>query len=320
MIYVLISEQKIERKAALNKLVKELLGEVNDFNFEKFDGEDPSVAPDFIMSAMSLPFGSDKKVVLIESPFFYKISDNKFESKNIKEDLINLFNEEIEGIDIIISINSEDYNKDANEVTKIIEKKAKIEDETIKGDVVDKIIKRVEKRGAKIERNAAVELANRIKNDLNALIQETNKLMLYTNHIKLLDVEKLVSKPLEDNIYLISNSLAKGNNMSAFDIYQDLKANNVEPVTIIGMLGKEFRLLYDIKYLVNSGKSKEDVMKAFNLKEVRAKILISNSTRFSKEKLEKILKDLHELDYKIKSGQVDRFYALEIFLITFETK
>ena len=320
MIYLFISNQKIERKASINKLIKDLLGEVDDFNFQKFDGEDVDSIEDFVLSAMSLPFGSDKKVVLIESPFFFNVSDNKFPSERVKEMLTSLFSEDTDGVDIIISIDSDKYNGNANEVTKLIVNKAKISDETSKGDIVDQIIKRVEKRGCKIERNAAKELANRLKGDLNALVQETNKLMLYTDHIKLLDVEKLVSKPLEDNVYLISNALAKGDNMLAFDVYQDLKSNNVEPVTIISMLGREFRLLNDVKYLLNEGKTREDIMNTFKLKEFRAKMLISNSTRFTREDLNKILSDLHDLDYKIKSGQIDRFYALELFLITFNTK
>lgn len=320
MIYLFVSEQKIERKASINKLVKSLLGEVDDFNFQSFDASEEESCEDFVMSGLSLPFGSDRKVVLLDSPFFYKVSNNKFESDRTKDMLLALFSEETPGIDIIISIDSDLYNPNANEITKLIDKKAKISDETTKGDIVDKIIKRIEKRGGKIDYNAAKELANRLKGDLSAMVQETNKLMLYTDHIKLLDVEKFVSKPLEENIYLISNALAKGENMQAFDIYQDLRQKNVEPITIIGMLGKEFRLLSDIKYQLNLGKSREEIASIFKLKEIRAKILIQNSNRFTKESLYNILSKLHDLDYKIKSSQVDRFYAFEIFLITFSTK
>lgn len=45
-----------------------------------------------------------------------------------------------------------------------------------------------------------------------------------------------------------------------------------------------------------------------------------NAYTISMEDLQNTLDDLQDLDIKIKSGLVDRFYAFELFLIKFKVK
>jgi DNA polymerase-3 subunit delta len=316
MLFLYVSKQKIARKKPIEKLLNERLGEINAFNYEKIDGNEANIE-EIILSCASLPFGENRKAVLIESPFF--LSEK---AKDVKEsqmqDLNSLLSNASDDIDIILSIDSDLFSRDL-ELSKIVLKKGKVfdlvEDKNI--NWTSRIIARFESKGCKIDYNAAQELANRIKGDLNAYVNEVNKLMLYSNHIHLIDVMTLVNKPLEDNVFAISNALLKGYNMQAFDIYRDLKTENVEPVMIIAMLGNQFRFVYDVKNLSNSGLNNIEISKRMKTSEIRCKIACQNAKNYSNERLLEILVLLADLDYKIKSGQVDRFYSFELFLINF---
>ena len=107
-------------------------------------------------------------------------------------------------------------------------------------------------------------------------------------------------------------------NMQAFDIYRDLRTANIEPVMLISMLGNQFRFVYDVKVLFDSGLQLQEIAKQFKTSEIRVKIASQNAQKYSCDRLLDILFELADLDYKIKSGQVDRFYSFELFLINFK--
>lgn len=316
MIYLFLSKQKIERKAPIQKLCKEKLGEVNNFNFVKIEGTSDNIG-DIIFESNSMPFGSENKIVLIDSPFFLNDKNPKFNEQDDFEKLCDVLKHPCDEIDLVFSCDLDNYKKGCNEAVKLIEKgNVEIIDSNV--DFKTRIIKRVQNRGGVIDSNAAEELAKRLNGNLEAMVSETNKLMLYTDHIKLIDVIKLVAKPLEENVFSLCNALVRGNNMLAFDVYRDLKVTNVEPVTIISILGNQFRLINNVKFLHKEGKSLQDIANELKINEVRAKITLQNANKISAIQLNNIIKDLAELDMKIKSGETDRFYAFELFLINFK--
>ena len=130
----------------------------------------------------------------------------------------------------------------------------------------------------------------------------------------------MVVRPLEDNTFLIFNYLITGKNADAVKLFRDLRVSNVEPVTLISMLGNQFRLLDQVYYLFKNGRTDEEIAKELNIKPIRAQILRKNTGLVSEKAIHRTLKDLFDLDLQIKSGLVDRFYAFELFLINFKRK
>ena len=119
---------------------------------------------------------------------------------------------------------------------------------------------------------------------------------------------------------LIFNYLITGKNLDAVKLFRDLRVSNVEPVTLISMLGNQFRLLNQVYYLFKNGRSDEQIAKELNIKPIRAQILRKNTSLVSEKAIHRTLNDLFELDLQIKSGLVDRFYVFELFLINFKRK
>ncbi|MFA5421541.1 MAG: DNA polymerase III subunit delta [Bacilli bacterium] len=170
---------------------------------------------------------------------------------------------------------------------------------------------------ATIDSDALRELIARVNGDLNSFINEANKLILYKNHINLIDVTLMVAKPLENNIYALTKALFRGDKASALDIFADLRTNNVEPVTLISMLANQFRLMSEIRYLDQRGLMQSAIAKELGLPDFRVKMSLSDSRRLSRAAILRNLDALYELDLNIKSGLVDRYYAFELFLLNF---
>ena len=172
----------------------------------------------------------------------------------------------------------------------------------------------------KIDNDALIELADRTAGDVALLQTSVAKLSLYTSHVTYDDVVLMVARPLEDNTFLIFNHLISGHNMDAVQLFRDLRVSNVEPVTIISMLGNQFRLLDQVFYLNKNGKSEDEIARELNIKPGRVYILKKNLNLLSEKAIHRTLNDLFDLDLQIKSGLVDRFYAFELFLINFKRR
>lgn len=130
----------------------------------------------------------------------------------------------------------------------------------------------------------------------------------------------LVSRPLEDNTFLIFNLLLDGNNAEAARMLKDLKINGVEPVTLISQLANQFRLLNQVSYLYRKKYTQEEIAKELKIKPGRAYVLSKYVYKISEKTIHQVLDDLYQLDLDIKSGQVDRYYAFEMFLLKFKTQ
>ena len=132
-------------------------------------------------------------------------------------------------------------------------------------------------------------------------LDERKKLILYKDNeknITIEDVKKVVSKPLEDNIFKLLGAITENNKKQIFDIYEDILNTGEDPIKILVMIANEFRLIYEVKIMNNLNEQE-----------------LSNS--YTKEKLEIILNKLSDLDYNIKSGNVDKYAGLELFLIEY---
>lgn len=61
----------------------------------------------------------------------------------------------------------------------------------------------------------------------------------------------------------------------------------------------------------------KDIADTLKIKETRAAVIARQVYSIDEKKIRRTLDELFNLDYQIKSGQVDRYYALEMFLIKF---
>ena len=323
MIYLIYGNQTPSIKSRVKKIIKENLPENDEMNLVKFDASNVLVQ-EWIDEANYVPLGYDHKIVIAENCYFLLKSKpkNKIEADQNYGELTNFLMHPSEDCDLILTVpslaiaTSSDIYKLIKEVGKIIE----IPDLDQHGwkDGVRKYC--LENLHLKIDNDALNELADRTAGDVALLQTSCAKLALYTDHIKYEDVLLMVVRPLEDNTFLIFNHLITGKNAEAVKLFRDLRVSNVEPVTLISMLGNQFRLLNQVFYLYKNGRTDEEIAKELNIKPIRAQILRKNTGLVSEKAIHRTLNELFELDLQIKSGLVDRFYAFELFLINFKRK
>ncbi|MCQ2814706.1 MAG: DNA polymerase III subunit delta [Bacilli bacterium] len=321
MIYLIFGTEISIIKNRINKIAKEALSEIDEMNFVRFDGNNILIQ-DVIDECNYISLGYDHKVVSFENCYFLLKPKprNSIESDQDYKALTTYLNNPNEQTDLILSVNENNIDEKST-IVSILKEKGKVmqvaePDEKNWLDYVKSYIK--DKLQVQIDNDAMLELADRTQGDIALFKNNAIKLSLYTNHITYDDINLMVPRVLEDNAFQIFNYLLMKKNIDAVALFNDLKVSSVEPVTLISMLSNQFRLLSQVSYLVKNGDSDDEGAKKIGIKPIRFKILRKNSYTFSESSILKVLDDLYNLDLQIKSGQVDRFYAFELFLIKFK--
>ena len=326
MIYLISGKQNIRLKSQMKSIVKKSLKEMDAMNFVKFDA---SLTPiqEIVSEANYMPLGYDSKAVIVDSPYFLlkEKSRNKIESEQDYESLKNYLANPNPDCDLIFLVNTSDSELDKkNEINQLIEKNGQVVVLTEpKQEQWNDVVRHYFSEkwpDTVIDSDAVAELARRTEGDYASLFNNGSKLALYTNHITFSDVTMMVTRPLEENAFMLFNYLVDERNMDAVALFRDLKSNNVEPVTLISMIANQFRLLNRVSYLARHSYGPDDIAKELNINPIRAKILRKNSFVISCKRILQALEDLYQLDWQIKSGLVDRYYSFELFLINFKRK
>ena len=325
MIYLIYGNQSPTIKSQISKITKAFLGEenVDDFNFVKLDGNNVLVQ-DAVDECRYVSLGYDKKVVSLENCYFLLKPKprNKIDQDQDYEALKKYISESYNDEDstLILSVSSLTIDE-KNQVFNLVKEKGKLIEiaDPDEKSFLEYVKSYCLKYKINIDKDAVSELASRTDGDVALFRNSIDKLTLYTDHIRYKDVVLMVTRKLEDNAFLLSNYLIEGRNIDAVALYKDLRVSNVEPVTLIGQLANQFRLINEVRFLLRVKRlTQDEAAKELKVKPGRIYVLSKFLSQISEKAILRALDDLYELDYNIKSGQVDRYYAFELFLLKFQ--
>ncbi|AIO19501.1 DNA polymerase III subunit delta [Candidatus Izimaplasma bacterium HR1] len=304
-------------KSKTNKLIAK--HHIDDFNVTSYDMEERNIE-DAINDASTIPFMSDKKAVIIKNAYF--LSNQKKPRKEIKHNM-DAFNRYLESpVSDTLFIIHAPYDKldERKAITKFLKSHSTVEDcKPLKDQDTRSWIKRqLGKNNIAIDPEAVNELLKRVENNTEVLVNETQKLILYAEGTRKVDIDiikRVTTKNVEDNVYEITNLLLDNNRGKALEVYNDLIMHSEDPLRILGILATKYREILHTKLLIKEGRDKAAIAKYFNATSGRAYYIMKNARGVSTDLVIKYLKTLEDMDYKIKTGQIDKKIGLELFIL-----
>jgi DNA polymerase-3 subunit delta len=314
MITVIYGEERILMLQKLDALKKEYNCNEENMNFSIYwadeDGME-SVYEDLITP----PFFTEKKMVVLKNPYFLTTKKEKKENTDIAvfTKCLQMKNE-----DVIFIIYHDVHNFDERKkvVKELRKSTAFFEIEKMNHyKVSDAIRKAIKSRGSNIGEDALHLLLSRVGTNLSDAVMEVDKLCLYTQHIQVQDVNALVNKPLEENVFELTSAILNKEHAKLFSIYQDLMTLNEEPIKLIVLLANQMRLLYQVKILDRKGYTDKEIAKMLAINPFRLRYIRQEGKGFDTYALLESLHTLSDLDISIKTGKIDKKQGLELFLI-----
>lgn len=294
---------------SVNNKISEIIKEnaFSDASISKYDLSE-GLLDDALEDLNTYGLFSDKKIVIINN--FDKM-DPLF---NKPEELLK-YVENSSSLNLLFVV-SDKYD-DRKKIIKDLKKKMKF----IKISTDPVVFTKSCLEGYKVENGVINLLVNNTLGDVTRLYNECNKLKTYKINDKYIskdDVEELSFKRLGDSTettFQFSRALAEKDKKSALKLYQELLNYKIEPLSIIGLLASQFRIMYQVKSLEEKNMRNDEIASSLKEKPYRITKTRELTRYYSKKEILDLMIKLEDIDLKIKTTSVDANTLVQLFIL-----
>jgi DNA polymerase-3 subunit delta len=333
MYYIFHGEDEFSRAEALKKLRAELGdSQFADLNTTVLDGRGLTLG-ELRHHADAIPFLSDKRLVIVEGLLArldprHKQGESDGAGSESEETSSSSWGSDLAEYlptlpetTLLIFVEKKTLAKN-NPIVKLAEKdkkRARVQafNAPNSGALPDWIITHAEGKGTRIEFSAANDLAMFVGADLRALDNEIEKLIAYRRGetIRREDVRALVAPVQEQSIFELVDALGVRKTASALELLHDQLRHNAEPLYLLAMIVRQFRLLLQVKDLASRGMALEQIREQLKLHPFVARKVLEQSRNFTSDQLDLIYRKLLEVDLAMKTSRGDPTVTLDVLVV-----
>ena len=293
----------------IDKKIEELIKEkgFDSSSVTTYDLEEDSITS-LIEDADTISFLTPNKVIIGKN-----LSNNNLDEKNLKILSKYLDNPNSDVLLILVATNIDARKKIVKEV---INKLSLVNISTDTKEIVKDILK-----GYDVEYRVINLLEEYYSEDLERLISETKKLALAfinTKKITYKDALELLVKPLnkQDSLaFDLVREIALKDKKKAVNIYNELLSYNIESYALFGLLESQYRLLYQVMVLNKRNISYNEISNILEVHPFRVKKTLELVRYYTLKEIRKILKNLADIDFKIKSGIYENNIVIDLLIL-----
>ncbi len=318
-IYLLLGREAFLMQETVQLIINAALNdEEKDFNLSIYDMEETSIDT-AIEDAETLPFMGEKRVVIIKNPFFLT-SEKKKEKVEHKLDKLEQYLNSPAPYTILLFVAPYEKLDERKKITKLLKKQSIVLEmnSLSEKDTIEWITEMAEQEVVYFSKEAIDELMVLTAGDLMILNQELKKISTYVGEGGQVTpdiIRLLVPRTLEQNIFELIDNVIHRRSSEALRIFYDLLKNNEEPIKILSLLVNQFRLILQVKELSGTGYGQQQIANTVKVHPFRVKLALQQAKLFNSDELAKILLELAEADYQMKTGKKDKQLVLELFLL-----
>lgn len=269
-------------------------------NIIKINFDDSSIE-DIIDECSYFSLLDEEKVVIVNN--FKLPSENKLLERYLENPNYNTT--------LILVVNSLDrrnkYYKKIKEMGTTIEI-----DELSNIELNSRIQDYVKSKGFVLDSLALIRLREYNLDNYDLILSDIDKISIITKNISDDDVNKYGSRVLADETFGLSDAIIDKKYDKIMPLLNDFIAEKKDVIPFVSLLASTYRLMLALK---NNKSSNEVIAKELGIHAYRVKLIRDKSYNYSKDDIERILLDLTELDYNLKTLNVSSYSLLEAFIL-----
>ena len=261
----------------------------------------------------AMPFLARVRVVLVEN-LFTSIPDKAFMDK------LEAYLPRLPGTTRLIFLESQALS-DSHRIIRLAEKERigyVRKFELPQGNELERWVRdHVAERGGRITPQAVNMLAVNVGGDLPAMTNEIEKLVLYKGEegtIEAADVELLSPYAAESSIFDLVDALGNRQAARAAELFHKKINEGVDPFYLFSMFIRQFRLLLQIKSLLEAGERPAGIAEQLKQRPFVADKLVRQARNYTLPQLEQIYGRLLDIDVDAKTGKADLLTALYLLV------
>ena len=303
--YLIISSDKV----VIDLKIKEILDKIKDPDKEivKMDLT-VNKLDDVLEELYTCNFLSNVRVIILYNSLFIE-GDASFD-KEIKK-IDKYLDEKTDNVFIMIA------NKISTKksISDLIKKVNVIETEISLEKLVSSNLD-----GFKMENRTTKYFISMCHNNSEKIINELNKLKAYKSDdpnkfIAYEDIDKIVFKEYDDNIFDLVNAITARNKKKALELYQRL-IEKEESVVLIASIASKIRMLYSVKVMRDEKMKPVDIAEVLGVKPQAVTITMEQCDNFTNKRLLSLLYELSNIDYKSKTSTTNIDLEFKLFLMS----
>jgi DNA polymerase-3 subunit delta len=280
-----------------------------DLNLRVFYG-DESEAADIIDSACSLPFLSDRRLIIVRRTEAFAAS--------ALETFIPYLENPVESTCLIFVSSITNFSRKFYK--RIRDLGGAVNFQNLgEREIVPWIRKTAKGLGLNIEGQACARLYEIVGNRLADLYSELEKLHLRYGEASV-GVEEVKELAINSRFYTIFELMDRVSfrrcpeSIAVLNRFLE-EEDRSAPLKLVGMLSRQIRLLWPTGSIVSEGGHAADVARKLGLRDFQARRLVQQSEHWNAEELEEALELVYKADGLIKSGSQSRM-VLENFVLS----
>jgi DNA polymerase-3 subunit delta len=318
-IYVCYGTEKYLQQEFIQHIIDKLVEpEQRSFAVIRYDLMETSL--DTVLDdAETLPFLAEKKIVIAKNALFFTGAKESTKLEHRIERLLEYMKSPV-GYAVIVFVVDADKLDERKKIVKALKDSQgaipflplSVE------DLTRWIIRRAEKWGVTFAEGAVDQFILYTGAQLQLITAELEKLSLFVGPNGCITSEligQLVARSVEQNVFILMDEIVKQRLDNALSILHDLLKQREEPIKIILLIARQFRMMLQIKELEHQGYSQQQIAGQIGAHPYAVKLASEQGRSYTLAKLSGLLSRLGELDYRMKSGKVDKALGLELFIL-----
>lgn len=317
-IYLVYGSTKPLVDKRISEIIENQIQQKDEFNYSQYELKEVSFSQ-IAEDAMTFPFLSECKVIHVKDSYIFTGEKVK-PTIDINIEEVLSFLEQFKGPNIVIFEVNQDKLDERKKIVKTIKKKHQvIQIEPLNEEGTKALIKKTLNDGYKdIKADALNTLIELTGVQYDIITKELDKVLLFVGDepvITKAHIEAVVSRSLEQNVFLLTEFIIKGQKQKAIYLLKDLIQMKEEPIKLLALITGQYRLFYQAKILKEKGFSEAQIAKQLKVHPYRVKLALRNMNKLSLNHLLTIMDSCAETDYQLKSSYMDKDLILELFIL-----
>ena len=303
MIATLTGQNSFALRQRLNELVSKFVAKNGELALEKFDGEEAE-AESIIEAIQALPFLSPHKMVVVRNG-----SANKEFAEHIEQTISSI----PDGTDVIFH---EPQIDKRTAYFKVLKKRTQFEEfeNPDKNSLAKWLVAEAKKLGGRLSLADANYVVERLGENQQLLHNELAKLAVYDDEITRANIDLLTEPTPRSKVFDLLDAAFSGKKARALELYEDQRAQKVEPQAILAMMAWQLQLLALVKSA--DGDSPDKIAKDAGMNPYPIRKAANMAGKLSDQQLRAMVNEALEIDKKGKTTSLDLDEALKTYITT----
>lgn len=321
-ILVLTGEDVGQFEWLKKDILKKIGYDPSDLNYSYFDMKEASYA-EVELDLVSLPFFADKKIVILDHLLDLTTTKKRYLTDEELKQFESYLENPSESTRLVIFAEGKLDSK--RRLVKLLKRDAQIIEATTpkEQDLKRYFSSQAQELGLHFVGDSLDQLLLKSGYDFGELQKNLALLRAYKEdgQITLEDIEEVVPKSLQDNIFDLTQMILKRQIDQARNLVKDLRLQGEDEIKLIAILLGQFRMFSQVKIFSEEGQSESQIVASLSelsgrkVNPYQVKFALRDSRRLSLSFLKQAMTTFIETDYAIKSGTYEKDYLFDLALL-----